>query len=381
MLFSSVGALAMAAPLAAQTNAAGQEDSMRQAQELMDATKQIGPWDSQFRIIEEATDNVFAQQAWNSEPDQFVRQLMRDVGRIPPWQPMERNEAALIGLQQRWNLTHDQKNELGRDLNREMMAFTFRHIKDAMPVVMEAVQTRVANEPFTAEQIQQWTQRLRPIMDDGMTTLQRVSRRLEKSMTPQQRELLMIDLDAFERRQRDMKKMMAAWEEGRWNPSEWGLQDDPIHAAAMVEYRTQQAVKDELVRRARPLLPSFDERNVATQESEWERYVKWFCQRYECDDPQRTQANSILQSSRVDAVRYRSSKEDDIAKLEAAIARNESPAKLNQYQDDLNRLLEPITEIFDRLKKRLYEQVLTSAQRSIDADWAKAGPTKQPDKK
>jgi hypothetical protein len=83
----------------------------------------------------------------------------------------------------------------------------------------------------------------------------------------------------------------------------------------------------------------------------------------------------------VDAVRYRSSKEDDIAKLEAAIARNESPAKLNQYQDDLNRLLEPITEIFDRLKKRLYEQVLTSAQRSIDADWAKAGPTKQPDKK
>ena len=170
---------------------------------------------------------------------------------------------------------------------------------------------------------------------------------------------------------------MAKWEDGRWNPGDWGLQNDPIHARAMMEYRAEQRIRDQLVQNARGPSSKFDDQKVAMQESEWERYVKWFCQRYECDDQQRTQANAILKSSVADAVRYRNWRKESFAKVEASLSRTDSPDKKKEYQEELDRLQAPIGEIFDRMKKRLHEQVLTTAQRAIDAELVKADATKE----
>lgn len=58
------------------------DDQAKQVEEAMEVAKQIGPWENQIPLIEDAADNIFQQQGWNSPEDQFARTVMRDVGRI-----------------------------------------------------------------------------------------------------------------------------------------------------------------------------------------------------------------------------------------------------------------------------------------------------------
>jgi hypothetical protein len=359
-VFSSLVALFIGASLRAADPPLPPEQ-MKQANEVMEATKKIGPWENQTRFIDDATDNMFKQQNWNSEPDQFARQLMHDVGQIAPWNTRDRQEVFLNSAQQRWKLSHDQRMELDSALKQESMMFAMRHFKDVLPVALEAAKTRASNEPFTAEQVQDWSNRLRPLMDEGLQMVQRVGRRLDKSMTPEQRELLKTDMGALVHRHQDMKKLVEKWQAGQWTPADWGLQNDPIHANAMAEYRAREAEKDALVDAAQAAQKP-DESTVAVNESAWDKYVKWFCNAYECDERQRGQADAILKNAKKEAIAYRAHRRDQIEQLERRAAGEKNPEKLKLVRADLARQLAPIEQIFDRLKKQL-TGLLTSQQR------------------
>lgn len=371
-----LAALAANARLGAQDDEKAKQKELAEAErEVYEAAKQIGPWDAQVPIIDEATNNFFRQQNWTSEPDRFVLQVVSDAQKIPPWKPMERGEVALNAFQSRWKLTHDQRIQLDQEFTRESMMLAARHVKDIMPVVMEIAKTRAANEPFTAEQVQRWTRRLEPVMDEGMDVFDRVVRKIEKSMTEDQRALMRRDVDAFLRRHRDMVKLFKKWGRGDWSPQDWGLQNDPIHAASMAAHRAEQARRAPGAGAAQTPARAFDETAVVTRETEWERYVRWFCDYFECDPQQRTQADAILKSSMEEAIRYRVSKRDEIERAESIrAAAADNPAKKDLAQAELDRLLAPISEIFNRMKKRLHAQVLTSRQRSLIKEDAIAKP-------
>jgi hypothetical protein len=354
----------------------GAKERLRQAAQLMDVAKSVGPWDRQYQIMDEATENVFSQQGWNSEPDHFARNVMREVGRVPPWEPQKRQEVFLNQLQGRYGLTHDQLRQFDKDFQREGMTLAVKHFKDVFPIVLEAAKTRAADEPFTPDQVQRWTTKLRPLLDEGAETIERVTGKLMRTMTPDQRRVIETDLKAFRRRHNDVKQMAERWASGKWTPADWGLQNDPVHAGEMFNAAASAAERDALVEQVliakRP-----DEERIARSEDEWERYVKWFCNTYQCDDRQRSTAAGILAGSRKEAIAYRAAKRDVITQFEGAIRQTDDGQRRKSLGGELDRVLQPISDTFERMKRRLYEEVLTTAQRiKFTPPQAAKAPTK-----
>jgi hypothetical protein len=354
--------------LASRASAQGHElpkvtpEQIQQVRQIEKDSELIGSWDQQYTVVEQATDNVFQQQDWSSEPDQYARSLMREVGRIPPWKPRDRQEAFMNSLQGRYSLTPEQRTTLDTEVQREAIMVTAKHFKDILPVAMEVVRTRANGEPFTAEQVQRWSKAFKPLMADSLASMQKVTDNLKKTMTSEQRQRLEADVGALVKRHRDVEKMVTRWEAGQWNPADWGLQNDPLHAAAAAEYEAKGTEKDALVRAAEAKRP-LDEGINVTDESAWDIYVKNFCNRYQCTDVQRTTAQAVLKSSKQEATAIRNARREQIEKCQHLIAAADSPAKRKAHEDEMRRLQAPLEYIFNRMKSRLHEQVLTTEQR------------------
>lgn len=348
-------------------------EQFKQADEVMETAKKVGPWEEQYHVVEQATDNIFEQQGWNSEQDQFARNVMREVGKVAPWNPQERQKVFMDQLQQRYGLTHDQVKTFDTTFQREMLQMTMKHFKDVLPVALEAARTRANGEPFTPEQIAQWTKKLRPMMDDAMESMERVTGKVKMTMSPEQRRILDADLKAFRKRHDDSKRMAEKWAAGQWTPSDWGLQNDPAHAGEMAKYSEKEAERNRLVEQA-ILSKKPDEKSMSGNESEWDKYVKWFCNNYECDDRQRTAANSILAGSKKEAISYRSARREALDAYERLVKNAASAESRKKAQADLDAQLGPIKATFDRMKQRLEGEVLTTEQRHKFApQTAKAG--------
>jgi len=353
--------MSLIAPLAAQEPPSAEDiEKVRQVQKDAET---IGSWDQQYMIIEQAADNMFQQQGWSSESDQYARSLMRDIGRIPPWEPQKRQELFMGSLQTRYGLSDDQRTSLNGEIQREAMMVTAKNFRDILPVAMEVVKTRANGEPFTSEQVQRWSKALKPLMNDSLAAMQRVTDNMKKDMTPEQRKLLEADVEALTKRHRDVEKMMVRWEAGQWTPTDWGLQDDPIHYSTASADAAKNAEKDALVQQAVDGKQPLNEAAAATDESEWDRYVRQFCEKYGCTDSQRASAQGILKNSKQEAISFRNARREQIAQIEKLLQAADTPDKRKAHQDELQRQLAPITDIFNRMKSRLYEQVLTTEQR------------------
>lgn len=375
-LVTSLAALLLSPPFATTVAQHAQPPKeAREIEQLQEDARKLGDWDNQRALIDEATDNIFQQQGWNSESDQWARSLMRDVGRVSPWNPQERQKLFLDGLQVRYTLTADQRSNLDGDIQREAMMVAMKHFKDTLPVAMEIIKTRAGNQPFTPEQVQRWSKALKPMMDDSFTAVERVVGKLGKTMTEEQRAKLKGDMDAFQKRHQGMQKMVEKWQAGNWNPTDWGLQNDPLHAGAMAQFTAAQAEKDRRAGEAEARRA--EERGFATNESTWEQYVRQFCDRYGFSDTQRTQADAILQKHKKEALDYLATRRERIEQQQRLSQSPEnSPAKLEAGRE-LERLLAPVGAIFERMQAQL-TSLLTSEQRAKFPPPA-AAPAKRPD--
>lgn len=350
-----------ASPVWAEDAPKATKKQLKQMGKLLKDTAALGSWESQVPFIEQAMNNVFSQYGWDSAEDRYARELVRNVGAIPPWKPHERSRAFLDSAQERYGFTHDQRLALQANMQREGMAVTRKHLVKMLPVVMEMVGTRAKQEPFTAEQVRRWSNAFEPMMADALESVERVTSQLKEKMTPEQRAKLDADMKALVRRHRDVEKMVKKWQAGNWNPTDWGLQDDPIHAVAMLEYRASEAEKNLRVREARAS-KELDESKFATNESLWDLYVRHFCTKYACTDGQRTSASAILKGCKQRALAHRHARRERISKCERLSKAGEDEAVRKHYAAELERELVPISQIFEELKTRLYARVLTTAQ-------------------
>ncbi len=335
-----------------------------QIQALQEKAKDMGPWETEAGVLRDAHINIFEKNGWTSESDQFTLDLMHQVTQIAPWNAAQREEVFLNGVQNRLSLTHDQRSLIGREMRLESMNVTLKHIKDLLPIALEIAQTRARQEPFTAEQVQKWSQKFKPLMDDAMASLQKVSGKLDKTMNEEQRALLDKDMKALLKRHADVEQMVERWKAGNWNPSEWGLDNDPIHAAAMYEHRLKEAEKDGLVNlelsKKKPDIAA-----TAKDKSAWRRYVEWFCNFYKCDDRQRTTAEGILTSSLKRATSFLQARGKDIVKAEQLRDAAKTDAERKVQVAELDRLQRPLEDIFKELCARLEANVLTTQQRRL----------------
>ncbi len=340
------------------------EGVISQIRELQEHAKEMGPWETEAGAIHDAHDNIFQKNGWTSEADQYSLDLLHQVTQIAPWDTAQREDVFLTGLQTRLNLTHDQRSLLGNEMRLESMKVTMKHIKDLLPVALDIAQTRARQEPFTAEQVQRWSQKFKPVMDDAMASVQKVIGKLDKTMTEEQRALLDRDMKALLKRHSDVEKMVEGWKAGNWNPSEWGLDNDPIHANAMYEHRLKEAEKDGLVNLALSKKKP-DVAATAKDKSAWRLYVEWFCNFYTCDDRQRNTAEGILTDSLKRATNFLQARGKAIAKVEQLRDAAKTDAQRKVQIAELDRLQRPIEDIFKELRTRLETNVLTTQQRKL----------------
>jgi len=139
-------------------------------------------WYDEASIIKDAHNNVFAARGWDSEADQFTLQLINQITDISPMQNQEREELFIRAYQDRLGLSDEQAQMLGDEMRQESMRFTMQHFTELLPIASEIISTRSQNKPFTAEMVQRWSQKLEPLMNDALESVNRVRGKLEATM-------------------------------------------------------------------------------------------------------------------------------------------------------------------------------------------------------
>ncbi len=116
-------------------------------------------------------------------------------------------------------------------------------------------------------------------------------------------------------------------------------------------------------------------------ESEWEKYVNDFIQRYQLDEAQQQRAQTILKTCQEQATNHMTRKKaalDHLDRLEKDLADAPDKAtRAKEINEKRQKLLDPINQIFEkRLKPRL-DKLPTRAQREA-AESGRSRPTPKP---
>lgn len=134
-----------------------------------------------------------------------------------------------------------------------------------------------------------------------------------------------------------------------------------------------------------PPQPSTPARPVSRNfEGEWDQYTAQFIQRFNLDPGQRTKAEEILKDCKEQATRYVRTRESQLndmdqreAKLRQGKQDGESQKQLQKIQLDRNKLLEPLTAIFEKTLKPRLDRLPTGKQRK-DAEASGGRPGANP---
>lgn len=361
-------ALSMAQQAPPATEEPPPADPGNDVRNLLEETRKLGPWEDNAALERDAIERVFERNGWNSEADQFALSLVNQVNQIPPWQQAERMDAFFDALKGRYELTPDQTRQLSRMIQRETLRFTINHAADLAPIAMDAIRTRSAGQPYSPEQIAEWSRKFRPIAEEARESVERVCRELSKNLTPEQKNKLNTDLNALIRRHNGIMTQMVRWEQGQWNPEDWGMEEDPIQRGdrltpeAQAEIRAREAGRAAAARQSAASQPAPVD-VTPTSEHEWVRYVREFVTRNECTDAQKTSAQSILQELLTRSERYRKASSKQIDSVRAQMAAAKAPAEREKLKAELDRLEAPLKAMFEELKSRL-EALLTAEQRT-----------------
>lgn len=203
-------------------------DLQQKIQKLVDSTRAFGDWDRHADLSREAVSKFFERAGWDSDEDTFAQEMFRAVDAQPPWEPQRRADVFFGLLSERYQLDDDQRARLQEITVRTAVRIFAAQGDRLLEYVPEMIQARAAGEPFTAEQIARWSETAEPVIAYASERVQEAAEEFMDDLRPEQRELVARDIEAGMRRVETVKEFMVDWKAGRWEPSDWGLEDDPI---------------------------------------------------------------------------------------------------------------------------------------------------------
>ncbi|TWT45234.1 hypothetical protein RAS1_16560 [Phycisphaerae bacterium RAS1] len=120
--------------------------------------------------------------------------------------------------------------------------------------------------------------------------------------------------------------------------------------------------------------------NPENFESEWAAYVRQFSEKYSLNDEQSQKAQAILKDCQEQASRYMQAHKTEIQDLnKQATDGTADPKQRAGITQQKGKLLEPVTQIFEKsLKPRLEKLPTRSQRREADAGGAKSAPKPAP---
>lgn len=227
------------APQEPPTRPAVPWDSVRR---LIGSFQSLGNWEEHYGYLVSATEKVYERQGWNSESDAFSLDLIRSVESIPPWAVQDRFDTLINTLSDRYLLDESQEKYLRTTVARLSNETFSKHSDRIMKYAVEAIQTRAAGEPFTAEQVQRWAELAEPVFLDSRERIRQESATFAERLDPEQRAILERDLSAANRRMDRMHELGRTWIQGQWRPDDWGMENDPIQIAGEAKRAANEPV-------------------------------------------------------------------------------------------------------------------------------------------
>jgi hypothetical protein len=284
-----------------------------------------GGWDEHGTYFVSAAERLFAQQGWDSEPDLFTLDVMREAGQIPPWEIRTRFDVLTGRFADRYLLDEEQTAYFRATMEREVYGLFGRHAAEIVPALAEFAQRRLAGEPVTAEQVERWTRAVEPAFYDVRARVNAVSEALMERMSPVQREWCEVDLAAMNRRLDTIEAMGEHWWDGDWMPSDWGLDADPIQTGRWARATTQPTIED-----AAALVADRGTVKEATSqpaEDAWAAYVRAFIARYGLNADQTSSAWRLYDRVRQRRAHHLRRVEQERAGYARAVARGDRRAR------------------------------------------------------
>jgi hypothetical protein len=326
---------------------------------------------------------VFANQGWDSEPDQFALSIAKESAQLPPWDVQGRYDLVVGKLSDRYMLDAAQEDALRDMIMRESNEFIGRNVGRMLPVMTEMAQLRLAGEPFTPEIVQRWSQQMIPMFYEARERLRSRSAEFVETLDPDQRAIVEQDLSATMRRLDRMEQLGADWNDGRWRPDDWGIGEDPIQrgelrnapdaptsaapaagegapGAGDASGQPQQTSPQDTA--TEPSTPAQSQAappgpgSAGGASDPWAEHVKQFIARYRLDDGQQQRAWIIYKT----AVERR---EQQARRFDARTSRMIGPVAQARLAE--SRAASEKT-IFEELKRRLDRLPTTAQRRAAD---------------
>lgn len=332
---------ALASGVAAEDTQPKPEEGFGGLSALAEAFEQIGDWDQQYEPIAEATKRLWEQNEWNDEADIYARDSLLEVARIPPWELSRRIDKLTTLSEERYDLTPRQAQAFRRRAVHDVSRFMFRHAGVILKQTREMIGARGAGEPLTAEQVARWTRENEPLMQDAKHVFAEFLDDFEGTMTPEQKELLARDRRSADKLLRYVDEQRAQWAEGKWDPTQWGMQDNPAQRQSNSKNPGQARRQGSLAQVTR--WKDYDPKT-------WITYLRHFEQKYALDPGQTTAAKSIHAETFERAEAYMHSRAAELAVVP-------------EDERDTHPAFAPVRALFSELQGR-FDALLTKQQRA-----------------
>ena len=313
-------------------------------------------WDEEAVRLRRAAEIVWQRNGWNDESDTFARDVACEVAAIPPWDVVGRLNLLTTRITERYGLSEEAASRFRTSLLGEAGRLLMRHGPVLIEKGREVLAARVRGEPYSPQQVAEWAKDLEPLLVEGQVSADRLAEEIQPSLDAEHKLLLGRDRESYLKRTKFVNELRAQWLEGKWQPTDWGLEADPIQnrtappnvadPPAVLPIQATNTPSPSLLPSAAPIvvLPKWVPHDPRT----WYVYVLQFEQRLDLDAGQKSTAESIHGELVERAVDYSKTHRDELFPVPIA-------------ERATHTAYEPICAMFAELQARL-DALPTTAQ-------------------
>jgi hypothetical protein len=278
----------------------------------------------------------------------------------------------------RYDLRPDQATTAKTMLETNATNFINKHYDDFIVLLPEAQAMRaqvIAGQDPSPEQVKALAKKLLPIYKEATDLIINENVKFHDILDDQQKKKHDKDMAKMKTDVKETTEKLTRWEKGEYKSGEF-IGKSKKHGRRPAE-QAQNVPEEEL---------------TPTSLGFWELYVKTFIDAFQLDKGQTTLAWSVLNDLKVKAQAYREDHQEEfntltqkVQQLTQAKADAKQAENLKSAQADLEKLNQPLMEMFDELKERLMaiptDAQRKAAQETLGPDAQTSQPTTKPAEK
>ena len=260
-----------------------------------------------------------------------------------------------------YQLSDEQYEQVRDGMVERWSTFLQENRRELQPLVNEWFEARVAIDPPSAEQVQDWASRAMPVFEKIQAQVDAGTEQIRSVLTPEQRARFDAEIGKNRFGLDHLGRQLARWRKGEYTEQEWWSPPPGRRLAKKGQAAAPAAVQpaDEIDREL----------------DAWDRYVENFIAQYGLSDAQQTAARSVLKEVKERADAHHDRHRTELIELERKIAAADRDSR-QDLTAEVERLYGPFDALFQELQVRL-EKLLTQAQHRAASQPANQRPERK----